>query len=478
MDETELINELLELTLACQQGLATPEERARLELLLDDHPSAINWYLRISDDTLTFCDAARSRAKPAQNEIGSAAPFACELPLPRRNAGSAPTRFWQTLSVCAAIAGLIVVGLVLRFDPSFSSHSRVRDGNDDLARVIEVTNVTWAQGAPKYEEWSSFRPGARLQFETGWVNLFFPNGAEVLIEGPADIRYESPQKIFATKGKLAARIGPDAVGFRIDTPHANVTDRGTEFGLSVDGASHTSVVVYKGEVDMDVVGDAARPSRRLQTGEALSVDRAGQLSRITTVEMNEFLEPPQTRRPGNRQSRLIGAVTDNVRSLETAKYYRVIGRGFRDDCQAYVDRLHEWNGLDRRGLPPFLVGGDYVMTFNDDKIASHIEIAVTLARPANLFVLLDDRVPPPEWLTRDFVNTKWKIGGDDGWTAGDIHVGVGPGQSIDQTFTIWHRVVREASTVVLGPLTDESGPKAVNVPRSMYGIVATALRSN
>ena len=92
-----------------------------------------------------------------------------------------------------------------------------------------------------------------------------------------------------------------------------------------------------------------------------------------------------------RNARIITPVSDNVRSLETAKYYRIIPHGFREDCRAYVDRMHEWNGVDERGLPPFLLGGDYVMTFNDDKIVTEIEIAVKISQPANLYVL--DRRP-------------------------------------------------------------------------------------
>ncbi|HMO16414.1 MAG TPA: iron dicitrate transport regulator FecR, partial [Pirellulaceae bacterium] len=137
----------------------------------------------------------------------------------------------------------------------------------------------------------------------------------------------------------------------------------------------------------------------------------------------------------------------------TAKYYRVIPRGFREDCRSYVDRDHEWNGLDERGLPPFMVGGDYVMTFNDDKIVTEIEIAVTLSQPATLYVLLDDRVEPPEWLKRDFVDTNWDVGSDDGWPDGDISTGIGPGVSIDHVCSVWKRDVYESTTVVLGSLS-------------------------
>jgi hypothetical protein len=166
--------------------------------------------------------------------------------------------------------------------------------------------------------------------------------------------------------------------------------------------------------------------------------------------------------------------------METAKYYRVIPGGFREDCRAYVDRLHEWNGVDERGLPPFLVGGDYVMTFNDDKILTEIEIAVSLGQPTALYVIIDDRAPRPKWLTRDFVDTNWDIGSDEGYEDRVIDVGVGPGEDIEHVCSVWRRDVPVPSTVVLGGLTDEK-PEKPPIPmtklgRSMYGIVATPLR--
>ncbi len=349
----------------------------------------------------------------------------------------------------------------------------------DTARVVEVSNVAWADGAKPFGEWSLVQPGDTLKFESGWVNLFLANGAELLIEGPADVQFISVQNVFARQGKLAARVGPGAIGLRIDTPHAQVTDRGTAFGISVDGDSHTSVVVYEGKVDLDVMNSGGHTPRGggLESGEAISVDRAGQMSRITTVQRADFLEPPQISFGGATENRLIASVTDNVRSLETAKYYRVIPHGFQEDCRAYVDRLHEWNGVDVRKLPAFLVGGDYVMTYNDDKITTEIQIAVGITQPANVYVLIDDRVPPPEWLARDFIDTKWDVGCDEGWPDKIIDSGVGAGNSIDHVFSVWQRVVPEPTTVMLGPLSSQqTPPPKVSDLRSMYGIVVTPLR--
>jgi hypothetical protein len=385
----------------------------------------------------------------------------------------------RTWLAATAIAGTLLVAVAIyRSEPPLPSPATVaaRVATGDLARVVDLSNVVWADGAKQFGEWSVVQPGDSLKFQSGCVNLFLDNGAELLIEGPADVRFVSSKKVIAQQGKLAARIGPGAVGFRIDTPHAKVIDRGTSFGVSVAGDSHTSVVVYEGIVDLDVLGNRSLPRRRLATGEALSVNRQGQLSRITTVQSADFLEPPQVRIVGTQPNGLIRSVSDNVRSLKTAKYYRVIPRGFREDCRAYVDRLHEWNGLDTRGLPPFLIGGDYVMTFNDDKVTNQIEIAVEISEPANVYVLIDDRVPPPDWLKRDFADTNWDVGSDEGWEDKIIDVAVGPGQSIEHVFSVWRRVITQPTTVLLGAISQESPPPAPDAARSMYGVVVTALQ--
>jgi FecR protein len=491
MEDSDLIKEVLDLTVAYQNVDTTAEERARLERLLLDNPQAIAWYLRVVDDTLTLRASASAReSQPPVDSCGADDDEACgiapadqsslhrTLPIVLPSIG----RAWRTWAAPVAAACILAAAAAaLSWSPrEMSPDSAKNSAVGRSARVVNVSNVEWSSGANHYGEWSFIQPGDSIKIERGLVNLFLDNGAELLIEGPADVDFVSVKKVFARKGKLAARVSPTAIGFSIETPHANVIDRGTSFGMSVDEGKRTDVVVYEGMVDLDVLGDDSHPRRRLERGEAMSVNRQGKLSRITTVQSSEFLEPPQVRVAGNLVDRVITAVSDNARSMETAKYYRVIPGGFREDCRAYVDRLHEWNGVDERGLPPFLVGGDYVMTFNDDKILTEIEIAVSLGQPSALYVIIDDRAPRPKWLTSDFVDTNWDVGSDEGYDDHVIDTGVGPGESIEHVCSVWRRDVTAPSTVVLGALADEK-PEKPPVPitklgRSMYGIVATPLR--
>ena len=164
------------------------------------------------------------------------------------------------------------------------------------------------------------------------------------------------------------------------------------------------------------------------------------------MQGEEFLSPPQVRHD-QRPTPVIASVSDNIRLHDTAKYNRVIPAGFEEDCRAYVDREHEWNGLDKHGLPSFLVGGDYVMTFNEDKTATELALTVQLAQPANLYVLIDNRVPPPEWLTRDFVDTNVDVGLDEVHSHVNIETATGAGKSLDQFYSVWKREVHEPTSI-------------------------------
>jgi hypothetical protein len=343
--------------------------------------------------------------------------------------------------------------------------------------VESLSGVQWAANAQRFREWDHVGKGQSLEFDVGSVEVLYENGVQFVVQGPAKCQFISESQVLASSGKLVARVGPEATGFEIVTPHAKVIDRGTSFGMTIDPDHQTDVVVYEGIVDLSLPEKSASSNRRLNAGEAIRVGRDGQVGRIASVNGDSFLPPPRVAEAGSDSSRVIVSVTDNLKSSQTAKYYRVVAHGFREDCLAYVDRRHQWNGLDDQGIPPFLAGGDYVMTFNDDKVQHDLGIAVTLAQPARLFLLIDDRARPPKWLKDSFVDTGWDVGIDEGYDdVPEVQTSIGPGKSIEYAFSVWSQDVPTPSTVMLGSLQEEeidSPPR--EVLRAMYGIVATPL---
>lgn len=160
---------------------------------------------------------------------------------------------------------------------------------------------------------------------------------------------------------------------------------------------------------------------------------------------------------------------------------------FREDVPAYRDRVHQWNGATPTlPIPSYLAGGDYIMIRNDNRDNNPFQLDVTLAEPALVYVLVDNRLndgdgaSPPDFSTGLM---SWLI--DEGWEPvrtgynrlGLRHLpdeigvdeggeGVGPGVGIDNYSSVY--VKRFPAGNVTLYQADNSG-------RNMYGVVVRAV---
>ncbi|HOY60235.1 MAG TPA: Ig-like domain-containing protein [Verrucomicrobiota bacterium] len=159
---------------------------------------------------------------------------------------------------------------------------------------------------------------------------------------------------------------------------------------------------------------------------------------------------------------------------------------FREDVPAYRDRAHQWNGAAATlPLPSYLVGGDYIMIRNDNRDNGDLQIDVTVAAPALVYVLVDNRLNddnaanPPDfstglmsWLEAEgWVPVRTghnrllspalpdEVGVDE---SGD---GIGAGAGVDSYSSVYVREV---------PAGTFSLHTADNAGRSMYGVVVRA----
>lgn len=322
------------------------------------------------------------------------------------------------------------------------------------------------------------KEGDWLRVEQGLVEVTFDRGAVIAIKGPANFQVLSGMRAASHAGKITVDVGERAIGFTVETPSASVVDWGTKFGVGVDGGE-TDVIVFDGIVDLHAragrKGVELSPTRLTQ-GEALRVNSHGKLHRIMSIRDTEF-PTPYGGKIETQPTPVISSITDSIRDGDTNKYYRIIPGGLADDVPAYVDRIHEWNGLTAEGLPSFLVGADYVMPFNSDKRAPGLRVAVTFACDANVYLFFVDGKPIPEWLSSRFDDTGVVIGLDEGASAqkSDWTTAVGGGESIDTRFRVWKCVASAGERLVLGPRGTNA--QMETVPTAMYAIAATPLES-
>lgn len=327
---------------------------------------------------------------------------------------------------------------------------------------------------------------ASVKIESGTTELMLANIGSVVLQGPAEFEMLGPTRARLKYGRIKVRItDPRGHGFVVQMPNGEVTDLGTEFGVDVSEEGQNGLVVFEGSVDLRVPGSLANATgdhgdhvERLVEGDGVVVNRGGRVDRIMAIFTGRnatFGQLADSHATGSAP--VIADVKDNLRTGETRKFYEIVPQGLNEDARSYVDRSrYEWKAVRADSMPKYLVGADYVKPFNNDKMRKDFELSVTLSRPARLFVIFDDRIPTPQWLSRDFKDT----GDNIGLVLGPLAASVAdansptqqvrpPGVQVDHEFSVWERTVTEAGAVALGPNSGES------LLTAMYGIAAVAL---
>lgn len=332
----------------------------------------------------------------------------------------------------------------------------------------QMTTLAVNQGVPEVRS---------LKLASGTATLSLAGIGHVVVEGPAEFNLLEPKRAKLVHGRIKMRVTEEGGrGFIVETPGGEVVDLGTEFGLDVDLAGQTSLAVFEGKVDLRMPADGSKEDRveTFELGEGAVVGSQGNWERLMSIVLGDdgtFQRDSDDSRTGS--TGIISKVTDNLKA-DTKKFYQIVPGGLKEDALCYVDRpFTQWNGVSGEGMPGYLIGADYVKTFNDDKQRSGVKIKVKISRPARLFVFFDNRLETPGWLKKQFTNTGDKIGSDFGPWAKNTRgyaKAEGAGNSIDAVFSIWERRVAKPGTVTL-----EHNPGLNVHSSSMYGIAAVPL---
>ncbi len=350
-------------------------------------------------------------------------------------------------------------------------------GDDALGEVVEQEGVFWSNSSTALQKGRLIYPGS-LQSNAGAYTIQFRSGPLMHVYGGSELRIESDMLVHLDQGRATAHVPESGIGFTIKTPIVNVIDQGTQFGVAVGEGGKTDVIVFDGRVDLQEDGPA--PPKQLIRGEGVSINAQGNIGRLTQIQRDHqrgwwTIDHPDS------AANIIREVSDNIPPSAGSKYicYQISFNGLEEDAFAYADHQHQWNGLTRSGLPDFLLGADYVQTFNDYRYMNDFQMTIKFSQPAILYLFFDNRVPTPAWLQAGFEDTGVDIGLDEGpWPEGDRAFrpelpekfnSVGGGNSIDNTFSVWRRRCDDGAPVTLGPVGSSSGARA------MYGFAATPL---
>lgn len=434
---------------AVMDGTATTEQHQRLAELLRTNATLRAEYVQQMrlDALLHFTGGAVAQKTSPEHAAHAAAVT------PRGNV----SRFFP-IRFMAAIAAILVLGVSVLW------WSR-RGVEVEVVRTTEIASSAW-------------RPGTKVRLNRfslprGSVEFQLSSGVRLEVMAPAELQFVNAMHVRVSLGQVTADVGDRGKGFVVDTAQTQIVDLGTKFGVAVPNSGHTDVVVFQGEVELfkrKSKRQTDAPMTRLVEGEAVRVDAQQQMSRIMNVTSGPHDKDWSTL--GSETGAVITSVHDNLRAPTELYYYRILAGGLREDAQAFAAKRHEWNGLDAAGLPAELLGADLVQTIPSDRHNTQLEIVVTVARPAVIYVFADSRTEPPAWLVQNFTATGALIGLENAPLLGSgKEVGRGPGEGNMAPFAVWKRTLPDGGAIELGP----PGVATGEIRQWMYGIAAKAL---
>jgi len=156
-----------------------------------------------------------------------------------------------------------------------------------FATLAGSTSAVWEDS--EISDGGIFETGKTISLTSGFAEVAFRNGVNVIVEGPSRFEIRSADTMHVSHGRASVKVPENVTGFHLDTPGGRITDLGTEFGVAVGSGSEGPVVmteVFDGEIEVP----EKESTRRLGMGESLALvrDNAGTrlLSRIGNYPVN------------------------------------------------------------------------------------------------------------------------------------------------------------------------------------------------
>ncbi|XPF95773.1 LamG-like jellyroll fold domain-containing protein [Colwellia sp. RE-S-Sl-9] len=125
-----------------------------------------------------------------------------------------------------------------------------------------------------------------IELSEGYSEIKLNNGVVLVLEAPIRLDLKSVNQVILQQGKLVARVPQKAIGFRIDTPSAEIIDLGTEFGVEVSQNGESQVHVIEGEVKARA--DNLQSYQHVRKNQALSFNLKNEMVSIKN-ETGEFM---------------------------------------------------------------------------------------------------------------------------------------------------------------------------------------------
>jgi len=213
-------------------------------------------------------------------------------------------RLWLPLAAAAAIVAALLITFMSDRSAPGEVVAEIQSG-EFVARLTGAKDCQFVGTPASFQTGSALQHGQRVEILSGFAEITFDSGAQVLLEGPAALDLNSAWDAVLVSGSLKASVPTEAIGFRIASSSVDVVDLGTEFSMVADETGATEVFVLKGSVQAGPVNGKnvgagkvllkEKEARRFaHTGMTEVADRERKAKRwATNVPLERFTGPTE-----------------------------------------------------------------------------------------------------------------------------------------------------------------------------------------
>jgi ferric-dicitrate binding protein FerR (iron transport regulator) len=291
----ELTIEISDLAMRASDDRLSAAQRQRLNDLLESSDDARRalLYCGMMEAELAVHASEEAAQDRALEAIASNAAAGGYTPSKRKSSRQSEMRFSRWF-LRGAIVCLILCVAMLAFQ-----HRPVARNLNLAKRVPQpVGSLKSAPEAKfagkKMRSGDAFTEGDVVVLESGEANVSMASGAEFVLKGPAELKFDTANHVQLRRGLLTAHVAAWGSGFTVDTSAMRVVDLGTKFAISAS-TDDVETHVLQGQVRVQplISTVSGRRSVLLRKGEAIRVDSGAEEPVRIAAEKDRFPEPTE-----------------------------------------------------------------------------------------------------------------------------------------------------------------------------------------
>jgi hypothetical protein len=139
-----------------------------------------------------------------------------------------------------------------------------------IATIQSCEDAAWESDLPTTP--GSELTSGSLKLRTGLASIQLYSGANLILEGPAEVELITPMKSRLVSGMVIVEVPESAIGFVLETPDGYAIDYGTRFAVAVDPIKNaSSFEVIDGEIGVHHPGSGSEV--RLVDNQTISIEQ-------------------------------------------------------------------------------------------------------------------------------------------------------------------------------------------------------------